>query len=113
MASIDIISVRPSNLDDPGISYFIERGKGKNLHISLYITIEDEVEDDIVYGFERDSINLTSINYWIQESITSNKLPDLSDWEEVKRRLKEGYFWKRGNERCTFAHSAYSSCPRD
>ena len=25
----DIIAVRPSNLDDPGISYFIERGKGK------------------------------------------------------------------------------------
>ena len=82
----DIISVRPSNLDDPGISYFIERGKGKNLHISLYITIEDDVEDDIVYGFERDSINLTSINYWIQESITSNKLPDLSDWEEIKKK---------------------------
>lgn len=82
----DIISVRPSNLDDPGISYFIERGKGKNLHISLYITIEDDVEDDIVYGFERDSSNLTSINYWIQESITSNKLPDLSDWEEVKKK---------------------------
>lgn len=82
----DIISVRPSNLDDPGISYFIERGKGKNLHISLYITIEDDTEDDIVYGFKRDSSNLTSINYWIQESITSNKLPDLSDWEEVKKK---------------------------
>ena len=82
----DIIAVRPSNLDDPGISYFIERGKGKNLHISLYITIEDDVEDDIVYGFERDSSNLTSINYWIQESITSNKLPDLSNWEEVKKK---------------------------
>ena len=82
----DIISVRPSNLDDPGISYFIERGKGKNLHISLYITIEDDTEDDIVYGFERDSSNLTSINYWIQESITSNKLPDLSDWEEIKKK---------------------------
>ena len=82
----DIMAVRPSNLDDPGISYFIERGKGKNLHISLYITIEDDVEDDIVYGFERDSINLTSINYWIQESITSNKLPDLSDWEEIKKK---------------------------
>ena len=82
----DIIAVRPSNLNDPGISYFIERGKGKNLHISLYITIEDDVEDDIVYGFERDSSNLTSINYWIQESITSNKLPDLSDWEEVKKK---------------------------
>lgn len=82
----DIIAVRPSNLDDPGISYFIERGKGKNLHISLYITIEDDTEDDIVYGFERESCNLTSINYWIQESITSNKLPDLSDWEEVKKK---------------------------
>ena len=82
----DIMAVRPSNLDDPGISYFIERGKGKNLHISLYITIEDDVEDDIVYGFERESCNLTSINYWIQESITSNKLPDLSDWEEVKKK---------------------------
>ena len=82
----DIMAVRPPNLDDSGISYFIERGKGKNLHISLYITIEDDVEDDIVYGFERDSSNLTSINYWIQESITSNKLPDLSDWEEVKKK---------------------------
>ena len=82
----DIISVRPSNLDDPGISYFIERGKGKNLHISLYITIEDDTEDDIVYGFERESCNLTSINYWIQESITSNKLPDLSDWDEIKKK---------------------------
>lgn len=82
----DIMAVRPSNLDDPGISYFIERGKGKNLHISLYITIEDDTEDDIVYGFERESCNLTSINYWIQESITSNKLPDLSDWEEVKKK---------------------------
>ena len=82
----DIIAVRPSNLDDPGISYFIERGKGKHLHISLYITIEDDVEDDIVYGFKRESSNLTSINYWIQESITSNKLPDLSDWEEVKKK---------------------------
>ena len=82
----DVMAVRPSNLDDPGISYFIERGKGKNLHISLYITIEDDVEDDIVYGFERDSSNLTSINYWIQESITSNKLPDLSDWDEIKKK---------------------------
>lgn len=82
----DIMAVRPPNLDDPGISYFIERGKGKNLHISLYITIEDDVEDDIVYGFERDSSNLTSINYWIQESITSNKLPDLSDWDEIKKK---------------------------
>lgn len=82
----DIMAVRPSNLDDPGISYFIERGKGKNLHISLYITIEDDVEDDIVYGFERESCNLTSINYWIQESITSNKLPELSDWDEIKKK---------------------------
>ena len=82
----DIMAVRPSNLNDPGISYFIERGKGKNLHISLYITIEDDVEDDIVYGFERDSSNLTSINYWIQESITSNKMPDLSDWDEIKKK---------------------------
>ena len=82
----DIIAVRPSNLDDPGISYFIERGKGKNLHIRLYITTEDDIGDEIVYGFERDSSNLTSINYWIQESITSNKLPDLSDWEEVKKK---------------------------
>ena len=82
----DIMAVRPPNLDDPGISYFIERGKGKNLHISLYITIEDDTEDDIVYGFERESCNLTSINYWIQESITSNKLPDLSDWEEIKKK---------------------------
>ena len=39
----DIIAVRPSNLDDPGISYFIERGKGKNLHIRLYITTEDDI----------------------------------------------------------------------
>ena len=82
----DIMAVRPSNLDDPGISYFIERGKGKNLRISLYITIEDDTEDDIVYGFERESCNLTSINYWIQESITSNKLPDLSDWDEIKKK---------------------------
>lgn len=82
----DIMAVRPPNLDDSGISYFIERGKGKNLHISLYITIEDDVEDDIVYGFERESCNLTSINYWIQESITSNKLPDLSDWDEIKKK---------------------------
>ena len=82
----DIMAVRPPNLDDPGISYFIERGKGKNLHISLYITIEDDVEDDIVYGFERESCNLTSINYWIQESMTSDKLPDLSDWKEVKKK---------------------------
>ena len=77
MARMISIAVRPSNLDDPGISYFIERGKGKNLHISLYITIEDDVEDDIVYGFKRESSNLTSINYWIQESITSNKTSGL------------------------------------
>ena len=82
----DIMAVRPSNLDAQDISYFIERGKGKNLHIRLFITIEDDVGDDIVYGFERDSCNLTSINYWIQESMTSNKLPDLSDWEEVKKK---------------------------
>lgn len=82
----DIIAVRPSNLDDPGISYFIERGKGKNLHIRLYITTEDDIGDEIVYGFKRESSNLTSINYWIQESIASNKLPDLSDWEEVKKK---------------------------
>ena len=35
--------------------------------------------------FERESCNLTSINYWIQESITSNTLPDLSDWDEIKQ----------------------------
>ena len=82
----DIIAVRPSNLDDPGISYFIERGKGKNLHIRLYITTEDDIGDEIVYGFERESCNLTSINYWIQESMTSNTLPDLSDWHEIKKK---------------------------
>ena len=54
--------------------------------MSLEITIEEDVEYDIVYGFKRESSNLTSINYWIQESITSNKLPDLSDWEEVKKK---------------------------
>ena len=82
----DIMAVRPSNLDDPGISYFIERGKGKNLHIRLYITTEDDIGDEIVYGFERESCNLTSINYWIQESMTSNTLPDLSDWDEIKKK---------------------------
>ena len=82
----DIIAVRPPNLDDPGISYFIERGKGKNLHIRLYITTEDDIGDEIVYGFERESCNLTSINYWIQESMTSNTLPDLSDWHEIKKK---------------------------
>ena len=40
-------------------------------------TIEDDVEDDIVYGFKRESSNLTSINYWIQESIASNKTSGL------------------------------------
>ena len=82
----DIMAVRPSSLDDQGISYFIDRGKGKNLHISLYITIENDGEEGIVYGFERDSSNLTSINYWIQESMTSNTLPDLSDWDEIKKK---------------------------
>ncbi len=42
----DIIAVRPSNLDDQCISYFIERGKGKNLHIRLYITTEDDIGDE-------------------------------------------------------------------
>ena len=78
----NIIEVRPSSLDEQCISYYIERGKGKNLRIRLYAT----VDEDNVYGFERESCNLTSINYWIQESITSNKLPDLSDWEEVKKK---------------------------
>ena len=59
----DIISVRPSNLDDPGISYFIERGKGKNLRIRLICHVDEDNE----YGFERESCNLTSINYWIQD----------------------------------------------
>lgn len=61
---------------------FIERGKGKNLRIRLYATVDEDNE----YGFERESCNLTSINYWIQESITSNTLPDLSDWDEIKKK---------------------------
>lgn len=61
---------------------FIERGKGKNLRIQLYATVDEDNE----YGFERESCNLTSINYWIQESITSNTLPDLSDWDEIKKK---------------------------
>ena len=78
----NIIEVRPSSLDEQCISYYIERGKGKNLRIRLYAT----VDEDNVYGFGRESCNLTSINYWIQESITSNKLPDLSDWDEIKKK---------------------------
>ena len=78
----NIIEVRPSSLDEQCISYYIERAKGKNLRIRLYAT----VDEDNVYGFERESCNLTSINYWIQESITSNKLPDLSDWDEIKKK---------------------------
>lgn len=78
----NIIEVRPSSLDDQCISYYIERAKGKNLRIRLYAT----VDEDNVYGFERESCNLTSINYWIQEAITSNKLPDLSDWDEIKKK---------------------------
>ena len=78
----NIIEVRPSSLDEQCISYYIERGKGKNLRIRLYAT----VDEDNVYGFDRESCNLTSINYWIQESITSNKLPDLSDWDEIKKK---------------------------
>ncbi|BBU35627.1 hypothetical protein VEIS1202513_01480 [Veillonella sp. S12025-13] len=78
----DMISVRPSSIDEQCISYYIERAKGKNLRIRLYAT----VDEDNVYGFERESCNLTSINYWIQESITSNKLPDLSDWDEIKKK---------------------------
>ena len=39
-------------------------------------------------AFERESCNLTSINYWIQESLTSNKLPDLSDWDEIKKEIR-------------------------
>ena len=78
----DIIAVRPSNLDDRGISYYIERNKkGKDLRIRLYVT----EADGTVYGFERDYSNLTSINYWIQDAITNDKLPDLNDWEEVKK----------------------------
>ena len=78
----NIIEVHPSSLDDQCISYYIERGKGKNLRIQLYAT----VDEDNVYDFERESCNLTSINYWIQESITSNTLPDLSDWDEIKKK---------------------------
>jgi len=78
----NIIEVRPSSLDDQCISYYIERAKGKNLRIRLYATVDEDNE----YGFERESCNLTSINYWIQESITSNKLPDLSDWDEIKKK---------------------------
>ena len=78
----DMISVRPSSIDDQCISYYIERKTGKNLRIQLYATVDEDNE----YVFERESCNLTSINYWIQESITSNKLPDLSDWEEVKKK---------------------------
>ena len=78
----NIIEVRPSSLDDQCISYYLERAKGKNLRIRLYATVDEDNE----YGFERESCNLTSINYWIQESITSNKLPDLSDWDEIKKK---------------------------
>lgn len=78
----DIIAVRPSSLDEQCISYYIERAKGKNLRIRLYATVDEDNE----YGFERESCNLTSINYWIQESITSNTLPDLSDWDEIKKK---------------------------
>ena len=78
----NMISVRPSSLDDQCISYYIERAKGKNLRIRLYATVDEDNE----YGFERESCNLTSINYWIQESITSNTLPDLSDWDEIKKK---------------------------
>ena len=78
----DMISVRPSSIDEQCISYYIERKKGKNLRIQLYATVDEDNE----YVFERESCNLTSINYWIQESITSNKLPDLSDWDEIKQK---------------------------
>lgn len=78
----NIIEVRPSSLDEQCISYYIERAKGKNLRIRLYATVDEDNE----YGFERESCNLTSINYWIQDSITSNKLPDLSDWDEIKKK---------------------------
>lgn len=78
----NIIEVCPSSLDDQCISYYIERAKGKNLRIQLYATVDEDNE----YGFERESCNLTSINYWIQESITSNTLPDLSDWDEIKKK---------------------------
>lgn len=78
----DMISLRPSSIDEQCISYYIERKKGKNLRIQLYATVDEDNE----YVFERESCNLTSINYWIQESITSNKLPDLSDWDEIKQK---------------------------
>ncbi len=78
----NMISVRPSSLDEQCISYYIERKKGKNLRIQLYATVDEDNE----YVFERESCNLTSINYWIQESITSNTLPDLSDWDEIKKK---------------------------
>ena len=78
----DMISVRPSSIDDQCISYYIERKKGKNLRIQLYATVDEDNE----YVFERESCNLTSINYWIQESITNNTLPDLSDWDEIKKK---------------------------
>ena len=78
----NMISVRPSSIDDQCISYYIERKTGKNLRIQLYATVDEDNE----YVFERESCNLTSINYWIQESITSNKLPDLSDWDEIKQK---------------------------
>lgn len=78
----NIIEVRPSSLDEQCISYYIERAKGKNLRIRLYATVDEDNE----YGFERESCNLTSINYWIQESMTSNTLPDLSDWDEIKKK---------------------------
>ena len=78
----DMISVRPSSIDDQCISYYIERKKGKNLRIQLYATVDEDNE----YVFERESCNLTSINYWIQESMTSNTLPDLSDWDEIKKK---------------------------
>ena len=78
----DMISVRPPSIDEQCISYYIERKKGKNLRIQLYATVDEDNE----YIFERESCNLTSINYWIQESITSNKLPDLSDWDKIKQK---------------------------
>ena len=78
----NIIEVRPSSLDEQCISYYIERAKGKNLRIRLYATVDEDNE----YGFERESCNLTSINYWIQESMTNNTLPDLSDWDEIKKK---------------------------
>lgn len=78
----NIIEVRPSSLDEQCISYYIERAKGKNLRIRLYATVDEDNE----YVFERESCNLTSINYWIQESMTSNTLPDLSDWDEIKKK---------------------------